>query len=805
MSTDKSVRERVKALREQVLYHAKRYYDEDDPEIEDWEYDELFNELQSLELEHPELITSESPTQKVVGTVMKGLVEVQHTVPMLSIETETDSSSEGAFDFDRKVRDALATERKRVSQGLREALSQASMALLNGDQISYVAELKFDGLAISLRYESGRFVRAVTRGDGYNGEDVTHTISTIRSIPRTLVDCSAPVLEVRGEVFMSLSDFESLNQRQILSGGKLFANPRNAAAGAVRQLNAAIAEERALSFFAYGLGDTQGWEEPQTHSGLLRELARMGLPVNSDWQMSRGAEGLCNFHGSVAARRNQLPFDIDGVVYKIDSRDVQRDLGFKSRVPRWAIAHKFPPEERSTRLNDIDVQVGRTGKLTPVAKLEPIRVGGVTVANVTLHNLFDLRRRKVRVGDQVIVRRAGDVIPEIVGPVPNSRSGYLRNFFMPLICPECGSRVVREKGEVAHRCSGGLICPAQRRRALRHFAARSAMNLEGFGSEYIARFDLDGRLRTVADFYKLRQEDLIGTVLREEPYTYKNGRHGTKRVTIQRTQAEKLIGAVEASKTRPLHRVILGLGIPHVGETTAKDLARFFGSLANLADASVDTIVLIEQLGAKTAKAIHDFFSSERNLGVVAELATKLQTPKVADTERVTSIPFGRFITQLRLKGIGSVTLDRVSDSFADIDELLAADVQVLASADPAARAIYDELKLPRWQRVLEQLEALDIKVRRVETQARMGTGDLAGATIVITGTLSHFANRERAAELAESAGAKVTDSVSKKTTYLVRGVEPGASKVTKAESLSIKIIEEPEFLALLASAGIAI
>ena len=799
-SPDQSVRNRIKQLRADVLHHAKRYYEEDSPEIEDWEYDQLFQELQSLEQEYPDLITADSPTQRVIGSVMKGLTSIEHAIPMLSIETETDTTSEAAVNFDQRVRDYLLSEKKKFEQGKRGALSQDAESFDAKTPIEYVAELKFDGLAISLRYEEGLFVRAVTRGDGYVGEDVSHTISTIKSIPRRLTDCNASVVEVRGEVFISLSDFQALNERQRLIGGKVFANPRNAAAGAVRQLKADIAKQRPLSFFAYALGETKNWNEPRTHSDLLNALDRLGFPVNRDWRLVSGAQELSAFHRDVAQRRNQLPFDIDGVVYKVNSRALQADLGFKSRVPRWAIAHKFPPEEQVTSLLEIGVQVGRTGKLTPVAKLEPVRVGGVTVANVTLHNLFDLRRRKVRVGDRVIVRRAGDVIPEIVGPASASRGKYLANFRMPRHCPECKSPVVREKGEVAHRCSGGLACPAQRRRSLLHFASRHAMNLEGFGTEYIARLEEEGKLSSVAGFYTLKESDLIGFVLREEPHIYNDGREGTKRVTIQKGQSDKLLASVSESRIRPLNRVILGLGIPHVGESTAKDLARFFGSLEQLSNATLETLLLAENLGLTTAKAIRDFFSSASNREVVSALIQELKTPSLPESERTLEVPFERFLNQLRVKGIGSVALKRVSKDFKEVPALLRAGQENRIQANSPARLLFLELQAETWQTVLRQLSELGIRVRAAGADSTKDGRPFSGKTIVITGTLAQL-KRERAKELAEAAGAKVTDSVSRNTSFLVCGPDAG-SKLSKAQELGIEVIDEMAFIERLTQAG---
>ena len=445
-------------MRAQLNQWAHQYYVLDEPTVPDAEYDRVFRELQALEAAHPHLITPDSPTQRVIGAVMEGLAPVRHVVPMLSIHTETDTEATGAQAFDARVRRELG-------------LTDADPA------IEYVAEPKFDGLAMSLRYEKGRLVQAATRGDGEVGEDVTHNIRTIRQIPLTLPKDVPALLEVRGEVYMRRADFDALNERQREQGGKTFVNPRNAAAGAVRQLDSGITAQRPLSFFAYGLGaitpPAEGGPVFRTHYEMLQTLKSWGFPVAAQVQIAVGASELVAFHQQVGASRDALPYDIDGVVYKVNSLQLQRDLGFKTREPRWAVAHKYPAQEMATRIEGIDIQVGRTGKLTPVARLAPVFVGGVTVTNATLHNLFEIRKKGVRVGDQVIVRRAGDVIPEVVGVMASGpRPAYVQNFRMPRQCPICGSEVVREKGEANHRCTGGLFCAAQRKEAILHFAAR---------------------------------------------------------------------------------------------------------------------------------------------------------------------------------------------------------------------------------------------------------------------------------------------------------------------------------------------
>jgi DNA ligase (NAD+) len=574
---------RAAHLRAQLLHHAHRYYVLDAPEIPDAEYDRLFQELQALEAAHPDLVTPDSPTQRVIGAVLEGLQPVRHAVPMLSIQTDRDTSPASAQRFDARVRKALALPAE-------------------APPVAYSAELKFDGLAINLRYEDGRLEQAATRGDGETGEDVTHTIQTIADIPARLKGSRSGVIEVRGEVFMRRDHFERLNELQREKGGKTFVNPRNAAAGVVRQLDARVAAARPLSFYAYGLGDVQGWEPPATHSALLAALAQMGLPVNAERDVVLGADGLVDYHARIAARRDALPFDIDGVVYKVDDRALQAQLGFKSREPRWALAHKYPAQEQVTLLRGIEIQVGRTGKLTPVAKLEPVFVGGTTVSNATLHNIFELRRKGVRVGDQVIVRRAGDVIPEVVGRVPGERPGYVPNFRMPRACPACGSRAVREKGGMDYRCSGGLFCSAQRKQAILHFAGRRAMDVEGLGDKLVDQLVDGGLIRTLPELYTLGLAKLAAL-----------DRMADK-------SAANLLAGLQKSKQTTLARFLYALGIRQVGETTAKDLARHFGSLDRLMAATVEQLLEVNDVGPIVAASIRTFFDQPHNVEVVEQL-----------------------------------------------------------------------------------------------------------------------------------------------------------------------------------------
>ena len=586
---------RAAELRALLHHHAHRYYVLDAPEIPDAEYDRLFAELQALEAAQPELLTADSPTQRVGGRVLDGFTPVRHAVAMLSIRTETDTTAGGATAFDERVHNALELP-------------------ADAPPVEYNAELKFDGLAINLRYEHGLLVQAATRGDGETGEDVTQNIRTVRGrrgaggqIPLRLHGAAPEVLEVRGEVYMRRDDFERLNETQRETGQKTYINPRNTAAGAVRQLDPAISAQRPLSFFAYGLGDVHGWDQPPTHSATLDALAAFGIPVCVDRAVVRGAEGLVAFHAAMGAKRDTLPFDIDGVVYKVNDIALQKRLGFVTREPRWAVAHKYPAQEQMTRLNAIEIQVGRTGKLTPVAKLEPVFVGGTTVSNATLHNVFELRRKGVRVGDTVIVRRAGDVIPEVGGRVGNgARTPYVPNFRMPRGCPVCGSRVLRERGGIDHRCTGGLFCAAQRKQALLHFAGRRAMDIEGLGDKLVDQLVDSGLIRTLPELYTLVTEE-------------RRAKLGALERMAEKSAANLLAG-LEKSKTTTLARFLYALGLRHVGETTAKDLAKHFGKLDRLMAATVEQLLEVADVGPVVAQSIRTFFEQPHNVEVVEQL-----------------------------------------------------------------------------------------------------------------------------------------------------------------------------------------
>ncbi len=676
---------RALILRAQIEAHDHAYYVGNAPTISDAAYDALFRELRALEANHPALLTPDSPTQQVAGKALAQFTAVRHALPMLSINTETDTTAQGATQFDARVRKAL---------GLSDS----------APQVDYIAELKFDGLAMSLRYENGRLVQAATRGDGETGEDVTHNIRTIQQIPlrlRLKTGESAPqVLEVRGEIYIALKDFAALNAQQAAQGDALYVNPRNTAAGAVRQLDPAIAATRRLRFFAYGLGEIEGWKVPDTHSATLDALQAFGLPVNDQRRACAGAQSLAQFHTDTSAIRAKLSFEIDGVVYKVDSRAQQAQLGFVSREPRWAVAHKFPAEEAISVVESIDVQVGRTGAITPVARLRPVFVGGVTVTNATLHNEDEARRKDVREGDTVIVRRAGDVIPEVVRSLPDMRPVDIDGialhprYCLPTVCPECGSAVVRAADEVIARCVGGLACPAQTRQAILHFAARRAMDIEGMGDKVVEQLVAEKIVNSPADLYALGVTALA------------------RLARMAEKSATNLYAAIEASKHTTLARFIFALGIRHVGETTAKDLARHFGAIEAVMDADEPALLQVNDVGPVVAASVRSFFSQAHNREVVARLI---------------------------------------------------------------ARGVHWDAPVP------------------IPAAQNIG---VSGKTFVLTGTLPTL-SRDDAQAMIEAAGGKCAGSVSKKTDFVLAGEDAG-SKLTKAQALGVKIIDESEFKAML-------
>jgi DNA ligase (NAD+) len=658
---------RAAKLRAEIEAHNRRYYVEDAPTVSDAEYDRLFRELVALEAEHPSLATPDSPTQRVSGEPAALFEAVTHRVPMLSLNNAL--TEEEAQAFDRRVRDALKSE-----------------------PVEYEVEPKFDGLAVSLTYERGALTVGATRGDGYRGENVTANLRTVRSIPMRLPAGAPPLLEVRGEVLMFKRDFAAMNAAQAASGDKIFVNPRNAAAGSLRQLDPKITASRRLTFFAYGLGavDWGKMKPPATQDALLAFLASLDLPVIKQRAVVSGFAELLDYYHSIGDKRRELPFEIDGVVYKVNDLGLQQRLGYVSRAPRFALAHKFPAEEMETEVVAIEVQVGRTGALTPVAKLKPVFVGGVTVTSATLHNEDEVRRKDVHVGDTVIVRRAGDVIPEIVRVLADKRPKGARGFVMPKRCPECGSAVVRLPDEAIARCSGGLVCPAQRKQALLHFASRRAMDIEGLGGKLVDQLVDNDVVHTPADLYRLGV-----TALSE-----------LERMADK--SAANVVAAIDKSRDSTLPRFIYALGIRHVGETTAKDLASHFGTLDALMQADENALLEVSDVGPVLAQSIRQFFSEPHNLEVVA---------------------------LLRAAGVH------------------------WAEGAPRPKA----------------------------------SGKLAGLVFVLTGSLPTL-TRAEAKELVERAGGKVAGSVSKKTSYVVAGADPG-SKYDRAMELGVPVLDEQELI----------
>lgn len=664
----KQAQQKIQKLRKELDEHNYRYYVLDAPTIPDAEYDHLFRELQKLEETFPELITPDSPTQRVGGEVAGGFKEVKHEVPMLSLDNAFDEKE--FAQFNQRIQDRLKTD----------------------ESITYACEPKLDGLAITLIYKNGVLEQAATRGDGVTGEDVTHNVRTIRAIPLKLRGKDVPkVLEVRGEVIMTKAGFAKLNREAERAGTKVFANPRNAAAGSIRQLNPQITAQRPLAFYGYGLGIVAPQLKINSHSELLDCLAHFGIPVPQDRKVVTGVEACEQFFQHMAEKREQLDFDIDGVVFKVNDFALQKKLGFVSRAPRWAIAYKFPAQEKMTKVDKIEWQVGRTGAVTPVAVLKPVFVGGANVSHATLHNYDELRRKDVRVGDTVIVRRAGDVIPEVVQPILEKRPTGTRIPQLPKHCPVCHAEVIKPEGEAVARCMGGLYCHAQVVESIIHFASRKAMDIEGLGDKWVAQLVHDGLINDVTDIYKLKKEALL-----------KLERMGDK-------SASNLLTAIEHSKTTTLPRFLYALGIREVGEATARNLSLHFNDLEKLMHANEETLQHVPDIGPIVAAHIHGFFKQKHNIELIHKLlkyGVNWPTPKAA-------------------------------------------------------------AKQP-----------------------------LAGNTYVLTGTLSHF-TREEATEKLQALGAKVSGTVSAKTTAVILGENPG-SKLAKAEKLGVSVLSETDLIKLL-------
>ena len=672
---------RAAALREAIRRHDHRYYVLDDPEIPDHEYDALMRELEAVEAAHPDLVTSESPTQRVGAAPSESFAEAVHEVAMLSLANGFDEGEVRAFD--RRIRDRLAAEE-------------------GGDcPVDYVGEVKIDGLAISLLYEHGRLVRGATRGDGVRGEDVTANVRTVKAIPLMLLGEACPArLEVRGEIFMPRSGFEEMNDEQRERGERTYANPRNAAAGALRQLDPAVTATRPLSLYCYGtglVGDGAGL--PARHCDMLDFLAALGLPVSPHSRRLEDIDACLAYHAEIGRMRDSLDHDIDGVVFKLNDFAAREIVGQVSRAPRWALAYKFPAQEALTRVAGIDVQVGRTGTLTPVARLDPVEVGGVTVTNATLHNQDEIDRKDVRVGDTVWVRRAGDVIPEVIRVVLEHRPEGTEPFRLPERCPVCGSEATRIEGEAALRCTGGLICPAQRKQAIRHFASRRALDIEGLGEKLVDQLVERGMVETVADVFGLQVAALADL-----------DRMGEK-------SAQNLKEGIDRSRHTTLDRFIFGLGIRDVGEATAAALAAHFGSLAELRGADAEALVEVADVGPVVAASVRRFFDDSGNIGIIDTLARELSWEET----------------------------------------------------DP---------------------------VRKQEPTP----SPLAGKTIVLTGALESM-SRDDARRRLQALGAKVTGSVSKRTDFVVAG-ESAGSKLDKARSLGVEVINEARLSDLLPESG---
>jgi DNA ligase (NAD+) len=776
--------ERAAWLRAELERHNQAYYVLDAPTIPDAEYDKLFRELQGLEAEHPELLTADSPTQRVGAAPLKEFPSRRHGVPMLSLNNAF--APEEVEAFDKRVRDGLETIAT----------------------VDYAVEPKFDGLAISLTYENGLFTCGATRGDGVSGEEVTPNLRTLRGIPLRLHGEGWPALiEIRGEVLMFKADFAELNARQRQRGDKEFANPRNAAAGSLRQLDSKITAGRPLSFFAYGVGAGAEGLAIKTHGELMDRLAAWGFPVAAERDIVTGSHGLLEFFAKIGMLRPGLPYDIDGVVYKVNRLDWQDRLGFVSRAPRFAIAHKFPAEEALTEVLGIDVQVGRTGAITPVARLKPVFVGGVTVTNATLHNEDEVRRKDVRVGDTVIVRRAGDVIPEVVGVVAERRPVGAEPFKMRDACPVCGAHVVREPGEAVTRCSGGFSCSAQRIQAILHFAGRRMMDIEGLGERYVERLVEFDYVHSVADLYRLSLDDLLEMKRRADE------RDGTVPETVKAGQvptrwAENLRDGIAASRRPSLARLLFALGIRHVGESTAKTLADWLGSVERVRRAPAPLLAVLPDIGATVAAAIADFFAEERNVQAVDDLLcpeigvapADEHAPRPGLAERLAwSELYGAL-------GVPRLTPVRARQLAAVVDGATLASHGVNSAALSCAGIPGEVIAaLGDWLHARGNRGLLAaVATRRDELLAALPTvtvqdvpvAPLAGKTLVLTGTLPTL-KRDEAKALVEAAGGKVAGSVSKKTDYVVAGEEAG-SKLEKALELGVPVIDEAELMKLL-------
>ncbi len=813
--------QRAEILRRQIDEAGKAYYDRDEQLIPDAEYDRLVRELEALEQAHPELVNADSPTQRVGGKAASRFAEVRHAVPMLSL---------GNAFSDEEVQDFV----RRISERLRR------------DTVRFSAEPKLDGLAISLRYESGRFVQGATRGDGTTGEDVSANLRQIKVIPHTLQGSGWPqVLEVRGEVYMARADFEAYNADARLHEGKVLANPRNAAAGSLRQLDPKMSARRKLSFYAYGIGEVRGGELPPTHSATLAQLKEWGFPVSDLCQVVEGSEGLLAYYRDIGERRDGLAFDIDGVVYKLDDRAGQEQMGFVSRAPRWAIAHKFPAQEQTTTVEAIEIQIGRTGAATPVARLHPVAVAGVIVSNATLHNADQIERLDVRVGDTVIVRRAGDVIPEVVSVIADRRPAGTSPWRMPTECPVCGSEIVREEGAAAWRCSGELSCPAQRKEAIAHFASRRAMDIDGLGGKYIETLVDAGIVRGVADLYRITRDQLLQLKLvldAESPQALANqiGLHlppegsgqylrellaldatddswraralaleatfswNTKKIATK--WADNLIAAIDASRTTTLERLLFALGIEHVGESTAKALATWFGDLELIRHLPWPLFKRVPDIGGEVARSLGHFFEQPGNQEAIDALLQVGQV-RISDAHPPSAklrdgLDFAQLLVEAEIPGITRLRAEKLAGMLPDAASVLDAEpVQLVAAGLPneVALGVADWLDRDGHGPMLLKADAYRrTLLERAPEATSQSEGPLEGQTVVLTGTLAQM-TRDEAKERLEALGAKVAGSVSKKTSFVVAGTEAG-SKLTKATELGIDVWDEDRLVAFLAA-----
>ncbi|MEK0265528.1 NAD-dependent DNA ligase LigA [Stenotrophomonas rhizophila] len=811
---------RADVLRRQIEDAGKAYHERDEQLIPDVEYDLLVRELEAIEQAHPELAAADSPTRQVGGKASSRFAEVRHAVPMLSL---------GNAFSDEEVQDFV----RRIGERLRRST------------LHFSAEPKLDGLAISLRYENGRFVQGATRGDGATGEDVSANLRQISVIPQTLNGEGWPeVLEVRGEVYMARADFEAYNADARLHDGKVLANPRNAAAGSLRQLDPKMSAKRKLSFYAYGIGQVDGGELPPTHSATLAQLRVWGFPVSDLCQVVEGADGLLAYYRDIGERRDGLAFDIDGVVYKLDDRAGQEQMGFVARAPRWAIAHKFPAQEQTTTVEAIEIQIGRTGAATPVARLAPVAVAGVIVSNATLHNADQIARLDVRVGDTVIVRRAGDVIPEVVSVIADRRPAGTTPWQMPSQCPVCGSEIVREEGEAAWRCSGELSCPAQRKEAIAHFASRRAMDIDGLGGKYIETLVDAGIVRGVADLYRLQRDQLLQLKLvldAESPEALASqiGLHlppegsgdylrailkldgsneawraqalampatftwNTKKIATK--WADNLIAAIDASRTTTLERLLFALGIEHVGESTAKALATWFGDLQLIRHLPWPLFKRVPDIGGEVARSLGHFFEQAGNQEAIDALLQVGQVrisdvhPPIAKLRE--GLDFAQLLVEAEIPGITRLRAEKLVAMLPDAASVLDAEpVRFVAAGLPneVAMGLADWLDSEGHGPMLLKAEEYRQKLLALAPeQGEQAAGPLEGQTAVLTGTLSQM-NRDEAKARLEALGAKVAGSVSKKTSFVVAGAEAG-SKLTKAQELGVPVWDEDQLVAFLA------